>query len=242
MKNYRFRIPNRLIVLCGLIMLVAPIIGAPNTALATYNCTNPHCYAEHRWYGGNYGADTYISIVSLYDNNHNLGDHVTNEMWVGDDGNYCSTTIACWVEAGYEAQNGNFFYFYAYQTVNGTYYQATLGYVPYGDLGHNAYVWIHYNGYTFDVEVSTISNTYYANAPMFMNINRIDIGEELAGTATASAPTAYWNDNRWIDSGGSYHYQYRDGDCDCISNPPYGGWTIKPSNSSTGGEWNAHYP
>ncbi len=60
-------------------------------------------------------------------------------------------------------------------------------------------------------------------------------GQELFGTCCASANRAYYRYNQWEDSSGNWHYQTVNGTIHS-DNPPYAGWSVAPSNFSTGGQ------
>lgn len=71
-----------------------------------------------------------------------------------------------------------------------------------------------------------------------MQADFIEIGAELAGASGASAPTADFTYNQWRDSSAyNWHYQTGNGLTPKVNNPPYGGWAVPPSGSSTGGDW-----
>jgi hypothetical protein len=68
------------------------------------------------------------------------------------------------------------------------------------------------------------------------------IGEKLAGQSGASADAiATFTNNQYASvSDAVYHYQFQNGSFNAGGwpyNPPYAGWSVEPSQSSTGGKW-----
>ncbi len=177
------------------------------------------------------------------------GYFVLNDLWVQDTTHHVSQCGAgggvCWVEAGYISYNPTstssaVWYVWADLRPNSTFFKHFIAQVPSGDIGKSAAMNINYQGSNkWQVISSTPSGVYYNySTANTMTADDINIGQELYGTGGASAPTAHFTYNYWIDTSGAYHFQTGWSSSGIhVYNPPYGGWTTYPSPSGTGGNW-----
>lgn len=210
-----------------------------------YSCGNgtggtyPHCYAQYEWPGTTNGSITWIFITQLTCNSScsNQSGWVDNETWLEQQnpGDY-------WVESGYMSYppgpTSSDSYFWADNRPTYGYTWHDFGQVPSGDYQHNTTFELVKDGSgTFEVYLSSYTKSFYAySTSNSMSANQIVIGQELAGTGGASAPTSYLSHNQWIDSNDHPHYQTNSNSDDLDSdNPPYASWFITPQNSTTGG-------
>jgi hypothetical protein len=228
--------------------------SVPNTL--TYTCLVQHCYGVNTWLGSVTGSFTVIDVVNLAS-----GDvSVDNETWLidnnsnrseqcifapGDDNN------ACWVEAGYVRFSGDSerWFWADLRPMGGGcfnhcyYIEHDEGILNSGDYNNVVDITIMANGTAKQWSVSVGGHVTGFNATSVdntMSPNRIDIGQELAGTQGANAPHANYQDNTWIKNG--EHYQTVDGIFNyggTSYNPPWAGWNQnqRPSNSPYGGVW-----
>lgn len=225
------------------------ILASPPVAEA-YSCSGSHCYGRNTWQAGAFnswhGAATGISVVHLYCNGCSSGGtqtgFVDNEMWFADD--WCSDPYGspCWIEAGYSTYSGGGIttenYFWADDRRDYGYIEHALAAVPSGDYGSNVYIQIHQccnSSQTWDVSLS--STTYYSdntsvNNPM--TPGDVKMGQELAGNGGASSFTAYFTGNEYEDTNNNWHWFNWDGSLQYY-NPPYAGYNVRPSQSSSGG-------
>ena len=147
-------------------------------------------------------------------------------------------------------------YFWADQRYNGGYHEHALGgNIPSGDYGGFVLIEIYFNPGVTDscasnqkqghwtVYIGGPSNDHWTQVstcnPMAVGNSKdyITIGEELHSYG-AESPSTTWIDNFWRDNNGNWRDQYRNFDTREQDNPPYSGWIIPPSQSSSG-EWNA---
>lgn len=263
------RLPRELRMFVAVLVLAALLEAAqllvrPQLALA-YSCgtatSGNHCVAGNEWPGAVNGSSTNISIVSLscypsscYNSSTSQeSGFVDNEMWLYDFGSSTCAAI-CWVESGYTTETGDFLtggeiitqtaYFWAdlRPQDHGT-NEHPLNVVPSGDYGRSVEFHIAkccgsntYEPLIFSPTLGTLTEYSTNNA---MQANRIEIGQELAGSGGASAATADFTYNTWISTrDNTTHYQYLNGSVDLEGAPPPAGyWVVYPNKSSTGGDW-----
>ncbi len=70
-----------------------------------------------------------------------------------------------------------------------------------------------------------------------MNPNLIQIGLEMCGSTGAKAPKNGYAYNQWESLSNAWSYQNNNGFFNPPDYPANGYWTVKPTNSSTGGQW-----
>ena len=191
------------------LMMVIVMLGFTQQATFADNFScgdlnNNHCYALDRWYIGppDYGSFTEEQVVNLSCTCNNIigGEtgFINNEVWVSQDSNSACGGNVCWVEAGYSDSGGiggSLHYFWADQRPNGGYHGHDLNSVPSGDLNGNLALFLKkVSSSTWDVDLE--SNTYYfaeTSTSNSMVADRTDMGTELAGSGTVSAPKATWS-------------------------------------------------
>jgi len=234
MKPQLVRIGSRIALVLALVCAFFAVI--PRHA-AAYSCTDGgHCYAIVTWNGSTHGAATDIGISYLYASDPLGAFGINNTLWLVDgSGNY-------WVEGGYKAAYGSQRYYWGdVRPSDPVYRRHDLGAIPgqhYGfglDLNivrmpddASYVVALHVNSVGYSSYNYSVSNT--------MTPNRIDMGQELSGTASAHADQAQFTYNQWQENNGTYHFQNQ------YVNPqvfggPYGYWAEEPQNSSIGGIW-----
>lgn len=236
------------------------IIGVPTANAATsgvlipstttYSC-NAHCYGRDLWPGGITGGATTITV-----NHMSSGDgFVDDEIWVAQPNNSsgdCSSNLNfCWVEAGYAAGGSNngaseyFFWADVRPCSCGGYHEHDSANLQSGDYGSVVNIGIYQaSSSTWTVNVfggaTSITGTSIAQT---MSPSNILIGQELAGTSGANAPTAHFTSNEWRNRSGIWSEQGVDGTLDpCLANictnvnPPWAGWVSgrDPHNYSGG--------
>jgi len=215
-------------------LFLASFFSQSKVAFA-YNCTSPHCYGVTIWNGNVDGSATYLMVRHIYDNN-GYG-FINNEMWLAD-GNGSK-----WIEAGYKANAGSVQFFWSEQPPGGTFVRHLLGNVPSSQFDRNVSVELH--AYSTYMTASIYSSYVNYNDTTCENpnigcwrgdMNMIEIGEELNGTSTGSAPQASWSLNQYVQGNG-YYYQTRQGDYVSITNPPGAGWNVYPAPGGSGGVW-----
>jgi hypothetical protein len=245
---------------------VAVLLFSGTIAFAvTYSCgdaSSNHCYGTTSWteqtqYFGSY-VDLQEPSMSCPSN---CGGFIDNEMWLIDtnsSGCKANAYKVCWVEAGYIAQAGQdtqFFWADARAQTSSTFNLHILGKAdPVGTTDHFMIVkdarvspqvfqvWV------YNTSLSTLyQGTSKASNGNPMSGNRIDIGQELAGTQGASAGNANYTRNIWAVQtlGPEYVFWYnRQKDEGGVSsaNPPYASWTVNPSSPPPpeGGEFTTH--
>jgi len=192
------------------------------------------------------GAQTTIDPPSTYASGNG---GMFSEEWLVDNQSYaCTSNVghACWIEAGFRVDPGlcNANPIFTWEDI-----------VPYGNqvYQHNfcGYAWPHdswtlvtvaqqpadatkwdirFNNDPFNVHFSDLS---YNNG---MNPNRIDIGSELYGTSGAQSGQVSWANSAYGGANQSFYLQFSDGHAmtGVLTNPPYGGWVTRPSQSAGG--------
>lgn len=245
--------PRRRLMRVVIVLVMAGLPASLNVSkmrtAAAYDCTPKNfnnCYGTYRWDGWNIGAVTSIKVVELTSGG---GDrHISNVMWLGDVNRTCSAVASCWIEAGYTTDqnaNGVNKYYYADRRPGKPYAETMLQAIPSSHFEGYATIAIWRNVGSFTVRISnpsggTIFHGYSeSNA---MKVDLIEIGQELRGSSGQSAAIAYWRFNRWKDEFSSqWNYQSNEVSPDPpSSNPPYAGWSVRPSRSIMGGSWKSH--
>jgi hypothetical protein len=209
-----------------------------------YACTY-HCYGYNDWPGGPInGSVTYIKIVQLSCSftSCSNGPFIDNEMWLNDLTNP-NGACPCFVEAGYTTIAGShqtrYDYFWGDNRPTWGIFFHDLAQIPAGDYGNYTQFYINRSGSSsFQVYVASANyNATQYSTSNSMTPGDINIGSELYGTAGASAPTAHFIYNIWIDTSGVSHYQSVNGTLKYLNGPPpYRGWTTPPIYSSSGGD------
>lgn len=233
----------RLAISLSVVSAVLALEMVSHTPVArAYSCVTRHCYGGAIWPNSHVpGTTTSIYMAELYCDN--CDGFIDDETWLSEDtSTRCekSTLQACWVEIGYTKGNDTNYtqdYFWADVRPGQNYRFFDLGPVASCAFGNYTYFLIDTTGpdeweaYFSDCNRSS-DNYSYNNS---LSPDTITIGSELAGTARASANRAYFIDNYWENSNHQWVNQSVDGDL-YYNNPPYVGWSIPPSQSSTGGE------
>lgn len=171
-----------------------------------------HCYALARTklpvdptFGPSQGAETNIVAEPLTCGS-SCGGFVDNEMWVAD------ASFRDWVETGYISNSsGTDHYFWADlrpRDCSSCLNFHDLGSMPSGDIGQNAHFliqrWSSGTNGTYYVEISTPNvYTYAWSTSNSMSVDHVDMGQELAGSGGAHAPSARYSYRYYFDSGGN---------------------------------------
>jgi hypothetical protein len=185
------------------------------------------------------------------------GGFVDDEIWLIDTkSSGCSSNGygVCWVEAGYfftdGSTNAQFFWADGRPLTSSTFNLHILGSTdPVGVTDHYMIikdgragagifqVWVYNDGLSTLYQGTSTSNT--------MSGDRIDIGQELAGTQNASADTANFTRNIWAVQvlGPEYVFWYnRQTNKGSVTsdNPPVASWAIDPASPPPpeGGQFN----
>jgi hypothetical protein len=237
----------RIVTIIALLIMLFGVTHTLTPSVAkAYSCPDAiPCYGRNDWPGNTAGVSFQVSVASLSCCQGN-GGVVTNEVWLVDCDPYAFFGLGCgqahWVEEGYVKYDGDverYFWGDSRPRDNGGVNYWPLDQVPSGDYGNFTYMSI--------TEYGEPSGTFlvYLDSNNVLSINYstsntmvpsdIELGQELHGTCCASANRAYFRSNRWQDSSGNWHYQTVDGTVHS-DNPPYSGWSVTPSNSSTGGQ------
>jgi hypothetical protein len=224
----------------------------PNGAFA-YSCTGvDHCYGVNSWSGGTTGVSAWITANRLTCSGCGLNDFITNELWLA------TGSQQYWVEAGITTYNKatdtnpantpRTSYFWADWRPGSQWYEHEMDQIPGADLGQYTYFEIlKVSGANqFNVTVSGYSgyHAYGYSTDNTMGLpGIIQVGQELAGTAGASAPTAHYIYNQWFDSSSIPHYQGANGALNPsvynsgATGPIVRSWAILPSSpNSYGGD------
>lgn len=234
-----------LIVAAGCSLLITA-----TTLTAKYKCGDPsidHCYGIVTWderpqYFGAYTDITQVAMSCPSD----CGGFVNDEIWLVDTNSPdCKTNgfTLCWVEAGTIMEAGadgrQFFWADARPLKTNTFNLHILG--PADDEKVvNHYMMIHDARGDFGISqiwiyndsLSTLYNGTSTNNAM--SGNRIQIGQELAGTQNASAGYATFSRNIFaVQALGQeyvfwYNAQTTRGSWSISDNPPSGAWVIGP--------------
>lgn len=253
------------------VLLMCIAFGATGTKAAfatpafSYSCAN-HCYGRNLWSGNTNGAETTVSVNPMGAGS-GTEPFVNNEVWVADPNSNGSEDCTsgspyCWVEAGYAsgASNNGATEYYFWADVRpcgcGGYHEHDSGNINTNDYGGTAAISILRGGSS---GCSYINSTWcvfiYGDYDSWvgqstdntMHASQIMIGQELAGTSGATAPTANFTFNYWVDvNTGVPRFQTVDGTLNpCLDgtcwphNPPWSGWVSgqDPEHSSDGGNF-----
>lgn len=214
----------------------------------TYNCRSSlgdiRCYGVVDWNGAVAGAHTTMDVVQLH-----AGDgHMNNTLWVANS----DKTVAA--EAGYVVKAGRNYesWYWAYVDGSNNYFEydsSGLKSGSGGDFGYPAEVTVwrvsggQWNAAIYGHASSWLPNGFTDTA---LSPTYIQLGEELEGTNGASSDQhAHFKNNYWITGNNQANYQTNNGyknEFGAPSNPPSSGWTVSPTSSSTGGDWNSGTP
>jgi hypothetical protein len=229
----------------------------------TYSCGNPssgHCYGTTSWQEKPeyFGAYTDITRAAMKCPSGCNG-FVDDEIWLIDTksrGCVSNPFGMCWVEAGYffidGSESAQYFWADSRPMNSDTFNLHILGptdsegttnhymIIKDGRNGPGVFqVWVYNDGLSTLYQGTSTSNT--------MAGNRIDIGQELAGTNGASAGNANFTRNIWAVQalGAEYVFWYnRQTTTSGVrsDNPPSASWIIKPSTPSPpeGGQFTTH--
>ncbi len=232
------------VVLCLLLLFFSASVFA-------YSCGDPssgHCYGTATWQEKPeyFGAYTDISQVSMACPS-GCGGFVDDEIWLIDtktSGCRSNGFGMCWVEAGYfftdGSANAQFFWADGRPLTSSAFNLHILGPTdPVGVTDHYMIikdgrggagifqVWVYNDGLSTLYQGTSTSNA--------MSGDRIDIGQELAGTKNASAGTANFSRNIWAVQalGPEYVFWYnRQTDKGGVgsASPPTASWAIDPAS------------
>lgn len=245
------------------VMLIA--FGA-GKALA-YTCGG-HCYGVNVWSsskGEYFGASSDISMVPLTCDPTMCAssEFITNEMWLVDPTNCTQQTNGqCWVETGYidspppdpnnPNQSKNQSYFWADERPGSTFMFELFQDVPASELGNtDHFVIINDTSTTpggFQILVYNNSSTTLLQGTSNDNTmvgTQIIIGQELFGSAGASAPQAAFTHNMFatqaLSPGNMFVYNTQTAEGTVINkSPPFGQWDTDPATSPDGGQFSTH--
>ncbi len=209
------------------------------------------------------GAYTDISVVHLscpapqcsYAN----ADFIDDEIWVRDVAHQASSCptykVGCWVEAGIIAEPSSpssgttVWYFWAdYRPGDSMLNYHPIAVVNSGDYGYNTVIDIYRTASsncntsprsgTFALSIISETHSYpQLSQRNCMTPDDINIGQELQGTNGASAPTAHFTFNYWVDTNGIAHYQTLNPSTPTPDAPVHDDLVTPPSQSSTGGDF-----
>jgi hypothetical protein len=204
-----------------------------------YSCgassNNIRCYATVEWDGNVTGAHTNIFTNQIYGGNC----FVQNTMWLAD------STDSYWIEAGIRAivtpnSNKDSLFWGDLRPGYGwaAHYSSPLTSSDHGKFSNeDIHLLSSLNG-TWSVTINGLPNTSMngVSGSNYFNGYEIEIGMELCGTASASAPYNGFGHNQWANNG-PWTYQNRRGDFETAQSPTSGYWKQLPQFSTTGGEW-----
>ena len=232
-------------------LFLALLVVSGMTPAQAYSCGTPsvgHCYGTASWQqtGEYFGAYTDATQVAMACPG-GCGGFVDDEIWLIDTATPACQSNGfgvCWVEAGSIAIDGSqpvFFWADARPTTSGTFNLHLLGAVDApGTVDHYMIVKDgRVSPQTFLVFIYTDSFSTLYNGTSALNAdpmkgNRIDIGQELAGTTGASAGSANFTRNIWavqaLDAAYVFWYnrQTTQGGVSSAS-PPTASWTVDPA-------------
>lgn len=235
------------ILACALLLMILS-----GSAMAqTYSCGTPtsgHCYGVAGWqeqpeYFGAYSDIMQVTMGCP----SGCGGFVDNEIWLIDTktGGCTSNGFGmCWVEAGYFFEDGSghaqFFWADARPMTSNTFNLHILGSTdPVGTTNHFMIVkdgrgaagvfqvWVYSDGLSTLYQGTSTNNA--------MRADRIDVGQELAGTSGAFAGRASIARNIWAVRalGPDFVFQYspqtNTGGV-TSGNPPFASWAVDPAS------------
>jgi hypothetical protein len=230
---------------------------------STYSCGSPssgHCYGVTGWQEKPEYFGAYTDIIRAAINcPSGCNGFVDDEIWLIDDKSSGCTSNPfrmCWVEAGYffTAGSGSAQYFWAdSRPMNSSTFNlhilgstdpeaATNHYMIIKDGRGGAGIfqlWVYNDNLSTLYQGTSTSNT--------MAGDRINIGQELAGTNGASAGIANFTRNIWAVQalGPEYVFWYNRQTTNSgvtSANPPIASWAVEPSNPPPpeGGQFTTH--
>lgn len=178
--------------------------------------------------------------------NSTSDDFVTNEAWLVQRGSPACSNLGytlCWIEAGFIASQyytaGSPRYFLAYRQPNQTFVITPFTTMTYPVDSLTTVRIFSYNfDSNFTVAFANDAYNQYFSTPVTNSYtpNQIQTGSELSGTRGATSFEADFAQNAYAGNLGRFYYQTNDGAVNITGrNPPYGGWSQPPSQSSTGG-------
>nr|HET6904389.1 hypothetical protein [Ktedonobacteraceae bacterium] len=242
------------------VMLIA--FGA-GKALA-YTC-GAHCHGVNEWAitaGEYYGASTDISMAHLTCDPTLCAssEFITNEMWLVNPTNCPNQNNGlCWVEAGYidspppdpnnPNQSTNQSYFWADDRPGSSFMFELFQDVPTNEFGNtDHFVIINDNSTTpggFQILVYNNSSTTLLQGISNDNTmipTEITIGQELVGSAGASAPRVTFTHNMFavqaLGPSNMFVYNTQTAEGTVLSDgPPFGQWNTDPATSPDGGQF-----
>jgi len=237
----RSRRSTTALVIVATIVVTVGMTAVPSVQAQMYACGTP-CYGTQAWSGGQIGAFTSISILPIYDNQIGCGDFcfINNEEWLSNQGCYC------WIEAGYKSKSSQLYFFWAQNsgTCGNCFSEHFLADVPSADLYQRANILLHVYLQFFQVTMygTDSSGNFWDYGGGFQpptpSSDYIQIGQELHGNYSASAPQAAWDSNSWYTSDGNPHYQTSvDPNLQMVNSPISAYWNPDPQDSATGGTW-----
>jgi hypothetical protein len=244
------------------VMVAACLMIAIGPQVFGYSCGTPssgHCYGTTSWseHPEYFGAYTDIRETTLSCPS-GCGGFVDDEIWLIDTHTAGCTTNGfgvCWVEAGIIAIDGSsqvYFWADARPMTTSTFNLHLLGGTDGPGVNDHFMIikdarggpgivqlWIYNDG------LSTLYNGTSTSNPM--SANRIDIGQELAGTHSASAGNADFTRNIWAVQalGPEYVFWYNRQVHDTgvgSANPPFASWAVSPTSPPPpeGGRFRTH--
>jgi hypothetical protein len=229
------------------------------------NCTNGDSYCDGyaNWRGTITGTGTEIEVEFITCGY--CSGHLSNETWLtaSNCGCWIETGYSTYGpnsgDNKYSCSKGNRVncYFWADERPNGGGYDEHTkgGNIPSQDYGNYASFQIYLNqgvkDYCGGQWVSNADGTINIDGPSNdhwdglkstcnqMTGGSIQTGEELENSGAAS-PATLFIDNQWQDLPSyNWTFQSNNGTNNKSDNPPKGYWYIYPTNSGTGGEWEA---
>jgi hypothetical protein len=246
-RSLRYR--SYLVRILTLVALLLVLLGVTHTltpsAAKAYNCPNiSPCYARNDWPGSTPGVAFQVSVgtLSCCQGNNAV---ISDEVWFSDCDVY--SIVPCypeahWVETGYVKFDGDaerYFWGDSRPIDHGSVAYHPLPPIESPDYGSYTSFQITMYGQPsgqFLVYLSSNTQTWdNYSTHNTMSPSAILLGQELHGTCCASAQRAYFVANQWQGSDGNWNYQTSNGTLH-YDNPPYVGWSLQPSDSSTGGQ------
>jgi hypothetical protein len=242
---------------------LAAWLALGGTSSAQYSCGTPsagHCYGVASWTERPEYFGAYTDIQQAPMSCAGCDGFVDNEIWLIDGTSpECQANRfgVCWVEAGYIALQGRNtpVFFWADMPPGGQFRLHLLG--PTDPVGTVDHFMIVKDGrvspapflvFIYNDSLSTLyggASTTVTSIPM--KAERIDLGQELAGTTGAFADVTHFTRNIWAVTplGPEYVFWYwpqttmgfvRE------DRPPFGAWTIDPSlpPPPEGGQFTTH--
>ncbi len=255
-----------LVALVIAISIVSPSLlnsGVTARAQSLDNCTNgDYCYEIVNWPNTVTGTATEIEVEFITCGY--CSGHLSNETWLtasncgcwietgystygpnsGDNKYSCSkdNRVNCYFWAD-ERPNGGGYDEHAKGSIPNQGYGNFASFEIYLNQGVKDYCggqWVSNADWTIDIDGP--SNDHWDGLKSTCNqitAGSIQTGEELENSGAAS-PATLFIDNQWQDLPTyNWTFQANNGTNNKSDNPPKGYWYIYPTNSNTGGEWEA---